>query len=100
MELMDCIIGTGWIALLVDLLRCGDVRLSLVAGKVLLNMDRACSDVFDASVYVLHPLQSDATAAGVDVVFVHGLRGGEPSSLSSDQFLWKNDQVYESLFVE
>ncbi|RUS80376.1 hypothetical protein EGW08_011873 [Elysia chlorotica] len=76
-SLLDDIVSTGWVTILRQWSHSDDTELSVLALTVLANLDQ---DWLSRGVYqdilLLHPTQRNSQQAQVDVVFVHGLRGG------------------------
>ncbi|GFR83329.1 serine active site containing 1, partial [Elysia marginata] len=77
LSLLDDIVSTGWVTILREWSRSSNTALSVLALTVLANLDH---DWLFKGVYhdilLLHPTQRNSQQVHIDVVFVHGLRGG------------------------
>ncbi|KAK3732111.1 hypothetical protein RRG08_026496 [Elysia crispata] len=76
-SLLHEIVSTGWIKILKQWSHSNDTALSVLALTILANLDQdwLSRDVYQ-DILLLHPTQRNSQQVHVDVVFVHGLRGG------------------------
>ncbi|KAK9745937.1 hypothetical protein QE152_g6568 [Popillia japonica] len=77
-DLLDEIHKSGWIGILSQWARVPDMRLSVVAGRALANLDKddQYKAKYEKGIYSLHPVLRTDQQTKVDVVIVHGLLGG------------------------
>ncbi|GFO05262.1 serine active site containing 1 [Plakobranchus ocellatus] len=75
--LLEDIVGTGWVSILRQWSLSSRAALSILALTILANLDHdwLSNDIYQ-DILLLHPTQRNSQPVHVDVVFVHGLRGG------------------------